>query len=336
MSASLILTAVYLFVKPLYIWYDTTAMVKKFLIINLFGIFLAGCTLPFSAKNQAALKVESDPPASVYLNGNHLGQTPFYSEEIKPGEYTLRVVVENDPTKDWQTKVILNSKLVTAVNRVFGSSTDTSSDYQLMLEPLASKDTQELSILTLPDNIIVKIDGQPEGFTPISTTSLTEGSRQILLTAPGYQEMLVNADMKKGYKLILSASLARSSLPPDQLQATPSAQLTLTPQPETSTPSAKPTTKTALTPKPTQQPPSTPSNASSSADLSRPYVEILDTPTGWLRVRAEGNSVAEEIAKVYPGENYKYLDTNEAGWHQIVLTSGDEGWISAKYAKLYR
>jgi hypothetical protein len=57
---------------------------------------------------------------------------------------------------------------------------------------------------------------------------------------------------------------------------------------------------------------------------------ILDTPTGFLRVRdAIGGS---EIGQVTPGETYSIVEEN-AGWFAIILSDGKTGWISSQYAK---
>jgi hypothetical protein len=306
------------------------------LYLILFSLLLSGCAqLPFGAKQQAALQVNATPGASVYLNGSHVGQTPFFDDKLKPGEYSVRLLVENDPTKDWQTTVTLTAPIVTVINRVFGSSLEESSHYLLQLEPLTQKDATELSVISLPDNVIAKVDGQPKGFTPISLKDLAEGDHVVTLTSPGYQEMVIQTQTKAGYKLAISGQLGRLTLATDdEVTATASAQLQeattsgrLTPTP-TTTPSKNVTTKPSPTAKPTGR---------AASDLpEKPYVEIKDTPTGWLRVRAEGSSAAEEIGKVNPGETYPYLDSNPAGWYQITLTDGTEGWISSQYATLVK
>ncbi len=76
--------------------------------------------------------------------------------------------------------------------------------------------------------------------------------------------------------------------------------------------------------------------ASSSASLAVKKVLILDTPTGFLRVR-ESNSISSlEIGKVNPGETYELLDEKD-GWFEIKLSSPSReiknGWISSQYAK---
>jgi len=298
-------------------------------------VAFAGCSkLPFGGQKQAALQVNSTPSASVYLNGNHVGQTPYFDDKIKPGEYTVRILVENDPTKDWQTKVNLQPQIITVINRLFGATADDSANYQLQLEALPNKDAIELSVITIPNNVIVKLDNQPEGFSPLSIKDVTEGDHAITLTAPGYQEMNIQAQTKKGYKLVVSATLAKA---PEALandtSASSSAALTATPTPTGKLISPTPKVTGKATPTPTKKPTSS-STASSSAILDRPYVVIKDTPTGWLKVRQEGNSTATEITKVNPGEKYTYLEANDSGWYKITLTNGDEGWISSKYAEL--
>jgi uncharacterized protein YgiM (DUF1202 family) len=70
-------------------------------------------------------------------------------------------------------------------------------------------------------------------------------------------------------------------------------------------------------------------------------VEILETPTGFLRVRTLPGTKGEEIAEVKPGEKFLYIETDEAsGWYKIQyrdpapgLPDGISGWVSNQYAK---
>lgn len=72
------------------------------------------------------------------------------------------------------------------------------------------------------------------------------------------------------------------------------------------------------------------------------YVEILKTPTGFLRVRTQPGSSGEEIAEVKPGSRFPFLQRDEAsGWYQIQydeakpgLPNGITGWVAGQYAKL--
>lgn len=69
-------------------------------------------------------------------------------------------------------------------------------------------------------------------------------------------------------------------------------------------------------------------------------IEILSTPTGFLRVRDEASTLGEEVAQVKPGEKYKLVDEDEeTGWFLIeyksATSSGEarQGWVSNSYAK---
>lgn len=71
------------------------------------------------------------------------------------------------------------------------------------------------------------------------------------------------------------------------------------------------------------------------------YAEILDTPTGTLRVRTEPGTKGEEIAEVRPGEKYPIIEVDTVtGWYKIQyaepkpgLPDGITGWISNQYSK---
>lgn len=71
-------------------------------------------------------------------------------------------------------------------------------------------------------------------------------------------------------------------------------------------------------------------------------VTILETPTGYLRVRTKPGEAGSEIAQVKPGDKYSYIDKDiETGWIEIQyqepkagMPSGIVGWISDKYASV--
>lgn len=61
-------------------------------------------------------------------------------------------------------------------------------------------------------------------------------------------------------------------------------------------------------------------------------VVILDTPTGFLRVRSASSTASLEIGRVSPGETYELI-TEGDGWFEIKLEDGKTGWISSQYAE---
>jgi len=67
--------------------------------------------------------------------------------------------------------------------------------------------------------------------------------------------------------------------------------------------------------------------------ITEKVIEILDTETGYLNVRASDSGNAKVIAKVSPGERYIQKKTSDNGFVQIDLGEGELGWVSQKYIK---
>lgn len=67
-------------------------------------------------------------------------------------------------------------------------------------------------------------------------------------------------------------------------------------------------------------------------ELVQTKVEILETPTGFLRVRASPSTSATESAQVKPGEEFVLLEEKDE-WYKIQYEEGKQGWVSSQYAK---
>lgn len=314
-------------------------MKAKIVLTILALVSLSGCTLPFFGSKPAALQVASNPIASVYINGNHVGQTPFYDENIKPGEHAVRILVEDDPTKDWQTKIILHPETVSSIYREFSSGNEESYNFIMQMEPVASKKMTEISVATTPENVIVKLDGSPQGFSPVTIQNIEEGEHSLTLTAPGYQDITIPIQARNGFRVVVTADMGKTPLGlfgTDDPTATESATLnnaTDSADLEESESDITPTPRTS--PSPTPRVSSTPAPQSgTSGALEPPYVTILETGTGWLRVRSEPNGLVDnEVARVDVGDSFPHKDT-QSGWYQIEYEPGNLGWISAQFARL--
>ncbi len=297
--------------------------ILRTLPILLFSLLLAGCQLnPFAKKS--GIQITSHPDANVVINGKSVGKTPFYDESLVPGMATIQLTAI-DSGQSWEGKVNLVAGTLTTVHREFGATPDKSHSYTLSFEKLANSKDSSVSIISLPPNATVSIDGKPAGFTP-ATADISTGPHVFSFTAPGYQDKIVNAAVQAGYRLALNLTLATMDIvptpTPTPLVATPSGSLTPSPK-------AKPTIAQTVTPLPKQ--------ASSSAVLATPYVEILTTPTGWLKVRDAASVSGIELAKVNPGDKfaYKALDST-ASWYSIEYVKGSWGFVSSQYAKLVK
>lgn len=63
-------------------------------------------------------------------------------------------------------------------------------------------------------------------------------------------------------------------------------------------------------------------------------VKILNTPTGYLRVRSKPTTASDEVAQVHPGETYDFVAKDEKlGWIEIKV-GNISGWISDDYAAI--
>jgi len=290
----------------------------RILPILLFSIFLAGCQLnPFAKK--AGIQITSQPDANVVINGKSVGKTPYYVENADAGNASIQMTAI-DSGQSWEGKVNLVSGTLTTVHRDFGVTPDKSQSYTLSFEKLANNKDSSISIISLPASATVSIDGKPAGFTPI-TNDVTAGPHVFSFTAPGYQDKIVNAAVQEGYRLVINLTMATMDIVPTPTPtpvATSSA--TITP---------KPTATVAITPLPKQ--------ASSSAVMAKPYVEILSTPTNFLRVRETASVNGTELAKVNPGDKFVYKEIDStASWYNIEYIKGSWGFVSAQYAKLVK
>ncbi|MDP4030882.1 MAG: PEGA domain-containing protein [Patescibacteria group bacterium] len=302
------------------------------LVAVVVGLIFLGRNL-LAGRKKAALSVNTTPRASVFLDGEHLGQTPYYSEVLKAGEFVLKIVPEStgQALTPWEGRVSLAPGILTVVNRELGLTQDDSSGEILSFEPLADKNTVSVSVVTTPDGAVVNLDGEPRGFAPLTLDNVTEGDHILLVSSPGFKERTIKAKTVKGHKLIASVQLGRETVTPPTDEAA-----------EEATPSASPQVSPSPTglPTPTASPIGSPKPTSSPKVSAKPYVQVLKDP-GWVRVRtgtgtnfdkvtdAEGNEV-----KVYYPDQLPLLD-EEKGWYKIEYETGKNGWIAGQYAEKF-
>ena len=282
---------------------------SRLILILSTSVLLGGCS--FFGGKKAGIQVTANPQANVFLDNKSLGQTPVYQEGLKPDTYTLKITGSDPSLSAWEGKITLNAGTLTVVDRQLTTDPAKSFGYTLTFEALANKTATEVNLVSFPDTVSVMVDGAPVGFTPFKSDSITTGGHTFTLTSPGYQDQVIKASVRAGNRLVINVQLgAQTIVPTPTPNATPSA----TPKPGS----------VEITPLPKQ--------ATNSAFL-KPYVEILSTPTSFLRVRDSAGTSGTEVAKVNPGDKFPYLAT-EGTWYQIEYLTGKKGYISATYAKL--
>jgi len=305
---------------PCRLWYDRKPMnVKKGLIIAGSAIAIAALIFflifnkTFFAPSKAALQISSTPNTRVFLNDTEVGITPFFDNSLNAEEYSVKLVPQDESANliPWEGKVTLTANIVTSINYELGENQEKMSGKIITLERVGDLKSSSLSIVSQPE-VLVKVNGESKDYTPILLENLEPKEYQITLNSPGFVEKEISAQTIAGYKLILSVKLARKDLEGiSEATASGEEENQEESQEEDQEEEAK----------------STPSN-----DLEKPYVKILSTDTGWLRVRSGPGISFEEIAKVKPEETYPYLE-EENGWYKIEVEN-EEGWISGTYAEL--
>ncbi|HSA84436.1 MAG TPA: PEGA domain-containing protein, partial [Patescibacteria group bacterium] len=236
----------------------------------------------------------------VYLDGEYLGETPLClcesSEMVSVGNYTLRLVPTKNDLSEFQEKITISESVLTVIDRKFAKDS-LSEGYYISLTPLEDETASELVVVSLPEGATVFLDAIDIGKSPLSYKDPTESDHVLRIQKNGYKEKSIRIRTPLGYKLTAAAYLStvESLFGGASLTASASAENDILPTP-----------------------------------ASGKTVVILDTPTGFLRVRDSINGA--EIGQVSPGDVYEYLDEQQ-GWIQIKLKDGTSGWISGEYTE---
>jgi uncharacterized protein YgiM (DUF1202 family) len=250
----------------------------------------------------AGILVESVPTSNVYIDGEQVGRTP-YKETRTPSEITLRLVPDSfdEPLVPYVTKITLVSGVETVVRREFGNTDEVSAGEVLSFERIGG-DEASLSVISVPDSSQLAIDNTTRAFTPYKTSALMPGKHTLRVSSSGYSERLIDLKTFKGYKLTAIVQLSLSNLPQEEEEVVVEEEV--------------------------------------DEVVVEILVEILSTPTGFLRVRSEPSTLGKEVGQVEPEDQFVLLEEDEeTGWYKIEFEEGGEdeeakiGWISNQYAR---
>jgi len=254
------------------------------------------------SKKEGRLQIYSRPGAAVFLDNAMKGNTP-YTNSHKEGEYVLKVVPDGVATSaaSWQKKISIYSGSLTYVDIQLESTDITSwaDMYWLTKKEGFFNKSTSLTIETEPSNALIYIDNDEKGVSPLTLENVSPGSHELSVFATGFSRRSKKINMSEGFQLHAFVKLA---LDPSQK-----------------------TQYTIIEPD---------SIATSAASIKEPAntVRILDTPTGWLRVREEPTLAGSESARINPGQRFEILE-EQSGWYKIKVDSEKIGWISSQYAQ---
>lgn len=244
----------------------------------------------------AGVNIETTPTSSVFIDEVLVGQTP-YQETRKPSEVTIKLVPESfeKPLVPYETKVTLANGVETVIKWDFGESDETSTGEIISFEKAARSETS-LSVVTIPDSAQIVLDSGTRAFAPYKTSAIIPGDHVLAVSATGYLDRSMKLKTHVGYKLTAMVKLAIDREAKDE-------EVDQEDKEEEKEEEIK--------------------------------VEILSTPTGFLRVRDEPSTLGAEVGRVEPEETYLLIEEDEeTGWFKIEYEKGEEGWISDTYAEI--
>lgn len=205
-------------------------LVKKFLLVSglwLLVPLLSGCSA-IGTNKPAALQVSSVPEASVFLDGKHLGKTPFYSDQLKEGPHSLKITASE---ATFLTDVDLRGSTLTVVNRQLATNFLAQSGEILSLEPGKSG----FLVTSQPEAANLIIDGKLAGQTPILVEEIAGGEHKVEISKNGYSARQFSIKSAKNYQLQAEVTLASEIAKGTALVASPiptitKVEITKTPQ----------------------------------------------------------------------------------------------------------
>ena len=263
------------------------------------GGFLILKILFFSSRSgPAALQIHSFPKAEVYVNNQRVGETPYSNEKLSPGDSVVKLRAASGETEFvWEQKVRLTSDTLTYINRELGKDNFSSAGEILFLERLPVPDKAEIAVVSEPPGASLKIDGAEKGVAPTTITNVLPGDHELLVSLVGFRDRIIHPRILAGYRLNVVVSQSKTGQ------------------------------EVAVTSP-------TPTPATPSGTMAKPYATIKNTPTGWLRVRTSPSTAASESGRVDPGKSFPLLDEQNE-WVKIK-TENAEGWVSKSYVSISR
>lgn len=191
-----------------------------FLIFILLSIFLLiirfGSPYLISAlglEPRAGIRVESQPEASVSLNGKEVGKTPFENSNLKPREYLVQIKSDKG---SWRGYVNLEGRTQAIVNRDLSLTAASSSGEVITLEKGSGT-----TLISTPDSAQVEIDGKNYGSTPLLVKDLPSGEHTFLISHNNFLKRIIRALVIKDYVLNINVDLAISEPDFTKITATP-------------------------------------------------------------------------------------------------------------------
>jgi hypothetical protein len=298
-----------------------------------FSVLFSACS-PSDWRAKSGLQViTNDVPSALYLDGKYLDKTPYINKEIDPGDYTLEIRPDDTQLVSYQTKVSLKKGLLTVVTWKPGAHPETSGGVTYEMEKLPSSQQSQLSLVTIPDGAIVRVDGKDQQFSPVLVDTISAGEHEYEVSLPSYESQKHTINVIAGYRMDVTVKLAKQdggvpvSVTSSAVVPTPSATPSSVPSPKPLAPNTTPPTASA-------------SGAVGNPSIVPPPKIVILGNTGLtqngqqvLRVRLHPDVNAQELGFAPVGTEYPYLEQSVDGWYRMTF-QGQSGWVSAQFSKV--
>jgi hypothetical protein len=298
----------------------------------LFGVLFAGCArLNKQAKAGLHVTVENGG-SSVYLNDNFVEKSPFVNRELQPGTYTLKIQPDDSQFVPYETQINLRPGTFTVVTWNLAERPEFSGGVIHEMEPIASKNNAEISFVTIPDGVIINMEGRDTQFAPAIFDDINPGHIEYEVSLPSYVAQKHTINAVAGYRMLVYMKLAKINP-----NASVAGQTQIIDD-ETIKSSVEATnaanTEAQITPTP--QPTTSPSTQTQPVQPVGSVIKINNTgffvnEEEVLRVR--NNPGGAEIGYAKVGQNYSYAGEIKEGFYSIDF-EGQVGWVSTQYSTL--
>ncbi len=281
-------------------------------LVGAFVLFVLARFFIFDSPSATGrIEILSSPTAGVFINDVGVGKTPYKDWFVEPGEYSIRLIPEGEETESvaWEGKVSIHAHTLTYVSREMGTSAITSAGEILTVVKMDSKpsgETGEVELVTDPPGAIVFLNNEEKGVAPLILQDVPVGEHELAVYLPGFFRRTKKIKVpKKGFRVQVSIHMAldkthktlEEELKKAAIEATKEAEL------------------------------------AKKEEVNTKTLTILDTPTGFLNVRAEPSVSGDKVAEVTPGEEYTYSE-EDGGWYKILLGGEENGWVHGDYVTL--
>lgn len=278
-------------------------------------------------KPAAGLQViTDDTPTSVFLNGQYLDKSPLIERNLQPGTYSIKITPDDETLVPYETTIELQDGTLGVITWKPGTSPEKSGGVMYEMEKLSNDKTSELSFITIPDNAVVAVADRDRSLAPITLTDIEPGDIEYEITLPSYETQRHIVHVNAGYRVIVSAKLAKLDAPlpvTEQAVELPTATQAATPDVTASDTASASASATASA----QKSVSTPTQQTVRITTTNFFQDGIEV----LRMRQEPNTTTPTLLFIPVGEELTLLG-EVAGWHQVQY-QGQQGWISADFSQ---